>query len=135
MKPVLLCMVCIFFPGFCFSLTAEDLSTSGVAKGNVGNYSELTNDLTRDTELKRENAEFYYNRGITKQNIEDYQGAIADCTKAIGLKVDYADAYFFRGLMWMMIDNPERYCIDLKMAAALGSTQAHEAYQSFKMCD
>ena len=35
----------------------------------------------------------------------------------------------------MLMDNTERFCFDLKKAAALGSTQAREAYRSFKICE
>jgi lipoprotein NlpI len=85
--------------------------------------------------LKPDDAQLYYTRGVAKHSLGDDKGAIADCTHAIEMKSDFADAYYFRGLVWMLLENTESCCHDLKIAAALGSTQARDASKTFSLCE
>ena len=68
------------------------------------NYWEAIANFNKAIDLKKDNANAYYQRGLAKYNLKKYQEAIDDFDKAIALEkesdleIEAADIYYQRGL-------------------------------------
>lgn len=102
----------------------EFFNNRGYTKSKQGNSVEAINDYTQAINLKNQYDKAYNNRGLEKIKIGDINGAINDFNTAIKINSNYAIAYKNRGLAYMISEQFDFVCPDLKKSAMLGNKEA-----------
>jgi tetratricopeptide (TPR) repeat protein len=74
------------------------LCNRGIAKGEVGQYLEAIEDLTKAVNINPNLAMAYNYRGLARNSLKQPQEAIEDYIKAININPNLAVAYYNKGL-------------------------------------
>ena len=69
----------------------EAYCNRGIAKENLGDYSEAMENFDRAIEINSEYIDGYLRRGILKQDSGDYAGAIRDFDRVIEIEPESKD--------------------------------------------
>lgn len=92
------------------------------------NNTQAISDYAKVVLLEPGNGAAWFSMAGCKFNQQNYPGAIKDYTKAIELKDNeyIPQAYYWRAKAKLLLNEKEGACLDLKMAASLGYTDANE---------
>ncbi len=93
---------------------------------NLGQYREAVENYNMVVKRNPRDARAYCERASAYIGLEFFPLALMDCDKAIELNPQCARAYLERGKSYEELGNPERGIENFKIAAGLGSQQAHD---------
>ena len=108
---------------------AEIYYNRGVAKLELGEFTEALADYNMAIQLKPDYAEAYHNRGVVKIQLNQPNEALVDLNEAIQLKPDYTEAYHNRGVVKIQLNQPNDALADFDEAIRIQPDYT-EAYNS-----
>jgi protein O-mannosyl-transferase len=103
---------------------AVALNNLGLAKSDLGLYSEAISSFDRLIILKPDFPDAYVNRGLARERLSDSTGALQDYSRAIELDPNSILAYSNRAMLWSDLKDSVSAFKDITYALKLRSNEA-----------
>ena len=106
-------------------------SNRGRAKMLKGEAEKAIEDFNLAISIDPNHYSSYLNRAVAKQIMKDFEGTLSDYNKSIELNPNAVEAYFSRGKLLIIMNTPDKACIDFKKAQVLGHPLAGIFIQNY----
>ncbi len=106
-----------------YTSNSEAIYLRAFSKHRSGKLNEAIEDYSKHIELKPDFAEAWYFRGVLKYQLND-STALSDYNKAIELNPNFGEAFNNRAIIYIVKNEKEKACSDLKSAQKLGISNA-----------